>query len=112
MQIGKVKIGRIDVLLATAVAALLFVRSIREGNFQLYIQTFYQLLGWYFALDRYNYARWATVYYFDLASLHLTCPDVFQEFMKGHFSFLKTKSAFSRMALDQLHEQNNKHIKG
>ena len=32
MQIGKVKIGRIDVLLATAVAALLFVRSI---NIQL-----------------------------------------------------------------------------
>ena len=94
------------------ITILLFVRSIREGNFQLYIQTFYQLLWWYFVLDRYNYARWATVYYFDLASLHLTCPDVFQEFMKGHFSFLKTKSAFSRMALDQLQEQNNKHIKG
>ena len=32
--------------------------------------------------------------------------------MKGNFSFLKTKTLFSRMALDQLHEQNNKVIKG
>ena len=32
--------------------------------------------------------------------------------MKGHFSFAKTDKPFSRMGLDQLHEQNNKVIKG
>ena len=31
--------------------------------------------------------------------------------MAGNFSFQKTKSLFSRMALDQVHEQNNKYIK-
>ena len=32
--------------------------------------------------------------------------------MRGHFSFLKTHREFSRIATDQVHEQNNKIIKG
>ena len=32
--------------------------------------------------------------------------------LKGFFSFAKTKRPFSRMALDQVHERNNKIIKG
>ena len=32
--------------------------------------------------------------------------------MQGSFSFTKSKRPFSRMALDQVHEQNNKIIKG
>ena len=91
---------------------LVFVRSIRSGNFVLYIQTLYKFLKWFFALDKFNYARWATVYWFDLVILIFTCPDVFNELMKGHFSFAKTDKPFSRMGLDQLHEQNNKVIKG
>ena len=91
---------------------LLFVRSIRQGNFTLYRNTLFNMLKWYFSLDKYNYARCTTVYWFDMASLHLTCPDVYREFMVGNFSYLKTKSSFSRMGLDQLHEQNNKYIKG
>ena len=91
---------------------LLFVRSIREGNFNLYLQSLYSLLKYYFALDRYNYARWAMVYWFDIASLHTTCPEVYMELIKGNFSFLKTNTHFSRIALDQVHEQNNRKIKG
>ena len=91
---------------------LIFVRSIRAGNFSLYVQTLHTFLKWYFALDKYNYSRWATIYWFDLISLKFTCPDVYSELMKGHFSFLKSNKPFSRMGLDQLHEQNNKVIKG
>ena len=36
---------------------LILVRSIREGNFQLYIDALYSFLKWYFAMDKYNYAR-------------------------------------------------------
>ena len=90
---------------------LLFVRAIREGNFELYLETLFCVLKWYFALDKYNYARWATIYWFDLALLEKTCPHVYRELKSGNFSFLKTKTAFSRMALDQLHEQNNKYVK-
>ena len=81
---------------------LLFVRSIRQGNFTLYRNTLFNTLKWYFALDKYNYARRVTVYWFDMASLHFTCPDLYREFMEGNFSYLKTKSSFSRMGLDQL----------
>ena len=91
---------------------LIFVRSIRAGNFILYLQTLYQFLKWYFALDKYNYSRWATIYWYDLAKLQQTCPSVYNELMRGHFSFAKTDKPFSRMGLDQLHEQNNKVIKG
>ena len=62
-------------------------------------------------LDKYNYARWATVYWFDLVSMEHRCPNEYKELMAGNFSFQKTKSLFSRMALDQVHEQKNKYIK-
>ena len=39
------------------------------------------------------------------------CSDVFRNFINGNFSFPKTNTLFSRIALDQLHEQNNKVIK-
>ena len=36
---------------------LVFVCSIREGNFSLYAQSLSNLLKWFLALDRTNYAR-------------------------------------------------------
>ena len=59
-------------------------------------ETLCDFLKWFFALDKYNYSRWATVYWFDLATLDQCC----------------WLTLFSRIALDQLHEQNNKVIKG
>ena len=49
---------------------------------------------------------------FDLAKLSQVCPSAYSEMIKGSFSFQKTNRQFSRMALDQIHEQNNKVIKG
>ena len=91
---------------------LMFVRSIREGDFSLYVQCLRKLLKWFFALDHIHYARWLTVHVFDLISLPITYPDVHEELLKGFFCFAKTKRPFSRMAFDQVHEQNNKIIKG
>ena len=65
----------------------------------------------FFALDHTNYARWLTIHVFNLISLPITHPDVYQQMLKGFFSFAKTKRPFSRMALDQVHEQNNEIIK-
>ena len=39
-------------------------------------------------------------------------PNEHKEFAARNFWFLKTNKQFSCMALDQLHEQNNKYIKG
>ena len=45
---------------------LIYVRSIREGNFKLYVETLRKLLKWFFIFDRYNHARWLTVQWVDL----------------------------------------------
>ena len=76
------------------------------------MESFISIAKWYFALDRYNYARWGTVHCFDLMLLQRNCPDIYEQFRLGNFSFLKTCSEYLRIALDQVHEQNNKVIKG
>ena len=91
---------------------LVFVRSIREGNFHLYVQSLKNLLKCFFVLDHTNYASWLTIHVFHLISLPTTHPDFYQQMLKGFFSFAKAKRPFSRMALDQVHVQNNKIIKG
>ena len=84
----------------------------KSPNFPLYVQPLRNLLKCFFALDHTNYARWLTSHVFDLISLPTTHPDVYQQMLKGFFSFAKTKRSFSRMVLDQVHEQNNKITKG
>ena len=90
---------------------MVFVRSIREGNFPLHVLSLMDLLKWFFALGHTSYARWLTVHVFNLISLPTTHPAVYQEMLKGFFSFAKTKRPFSRMALDQVYEENYKIIK-
>ena len=93
------------------ILTLRFVRSIRQGDLPLYLATLYRILPWSFALDRYNYARWATIHWFSFVLLKERFPSEYREFAEGKFSFKKTNRQFSRIALDQLHEQNNKYIK-
>ena len=99
------------IIIDLQVLILIFVRSIREGNFLLYMESLWVALKWFFALDKYNYVRWCTVHWYDLLKLSQVCPSVY-EMVNGIFSFQKTSRNFSRMALDQIHEQNNKVIKG
>ena len=94
------------------IQVLIFVRSVRTGNILLYRETFFYFLKWFFALDKYNYSLWFTVYWLDIASLDQCCPVVFCNFMNGNFSFSKTNTLFPLFALDQLNEENNKVIKG
>ena len=69
-------------------------------------------MKYYFALHHYNYARWLSVNLFDCKAMKFTAPDVFTAFMAGCFMFQKTNNEFSRIPLDQVHEQNNAYIKG
>ena len=94
-------------ILRLQIGILLFVRSIRESNFVLYVHCLKNAMKWVFALDHHHYARWGSVQLMDLYQLGKNCPDVYLEFMKGHFSFQKTCRQFFKMAPDQLHEQNN-----
>ena len=91
--------------------ALIFIRSIREGNFRLYIESISKILPWFFALDHVHYARWLSVHLRDMATLHLTHPDMATEFNDGKFVVHKTKKAFSAIATDQALMMMSRHLK-
>ena len=84
---------------------------IREGNFELCLASLYGMLPWFFALDWYNYAICAIIYWFDMELLKHRYPNEYKTVAAWNFSFLKTNKQFSLMALGQLQEQNNKNIK-
>ncbi len=90
---------------------LLFIRSIREGNFQLYMESLTAIVPWMFALDHTHYSRWLSVHIRDMVSLKEKHPAIFTELCAGNFSVNKTGNKFSAMALDQCHEQNNATVK-
>ena len=48
---------------------LVFIRSMREGNFKLFVKILISLVKWFFISDHYNYARWLYVHIQDLPSL-------------------------------------------
>ena len=64
---------------------LSFVRSLREGNFQLYIEALDSLLLWFFALDHPHYSRWLPVHLRDMRNLHSAHPALTEQFENGKF---------------------------
>ena len=98
-----------DFVMTTELHMLLFVRSHRERNFDLYIETLEALCPLFFALDHVNYARWVPIHIRDMKSL----PESIQsEFQNGHWVVTKTNRVFSSIPIDQAHEQENKNVKG
>ena len=88
---------------------LVFVRSIREGNFPLYITALRALTPWFFAMDHTHYSRWVLIR--DMTTLHERLPDVAKEFDRGSFVVHKSTRPFSAIAFDHAHEQNNAVVK-
>ena len=81
------------------IGILIYVRSIREGNFRLHLETLRKLLKYFFIFDRYNYARWLTVHWFDLKNLESNFPDVYQYFSQGFSSSKKPTDNFHKLVL-------------
>ena len=90
---------------------LIFVRSLREGNFQLYKNACKSLAPWFVALDRIHYARWLPVHIRDMECLETEIPATAAEFKNSNFVVNKTNRAFSSLPIDQAHEQD-KIVKG
>ena len=90
---------------------LMFLRAEREGNFELYITTLRKLVQWYFEFDKFHYSRWLTSHVFDPITLKTEFPDIYEHFSAGFFSFQRSDNQFSQIALDQVHEQNNRTVK-
>ena len=85
----------------------MYIRSLREGNFKLHVEVLYKSLSWH-----YNYAHWLAKHRFDLYTIETEFPDVYNFLSRENFSFQKFHREFSRMGLDQIHEQNYKLTNG
>ena len=91
---------------------LMFVRSLRSGNFEMFVEVLDKFFPWMFSLNHTHYARSLPVYIQTLKKLSDQHPEVYEEFKKGLFTVQNTQQLFSRISDDQAHEQNNKVIKG
>ena len=47
-----------------------------------------------FPFDNTHYPRWIAVHIRDIVALHANHPDVYEHFLKGDFTVLKTGRAF------------------
>ena len=88
----------------------LFIRSIYEKKFDLFVRTIDTMHSKAFALDHINCARWVSVFIYDVKSFY--AKDVYNEFCKGHITVKKSNRSFFSIGEDHTHEQNNKIIKG
>ena len=64
---------------------LVFIRSMKEGDFKLFVKIMISLVICFFIFHHYNYARWLSVHIRDLLSLPITCPQLYQEFERFDF---------------------------
>ncbi len=87
---------------------LRFVRSVRVGDFNLYVKTLDEVADWAFILDHYNYARWLPVHVRDMINLQDKHPVLYKQFADGFFTVAKTQNQFSLIGFDHNHEQQNK----
>ena len=81
------------------------IYAIRSGNWNLYIKTVRSTLPWFFAYGRQNYSRYFKAYYYDLAFLNISHPEIYREFPNGNFSIqLFASSPFAGMEMDKVTE--------
>ena len=76
------------------------------------METLRKIIPWFFALDHVNYSRWGAVHLQDMTTLQGKHENIYEKFVNGGFTVRKTQKAFSAMAIDQAHEQNNSLVKG
>ncbi len=97
--------------LSSELLVLSYIKSLRTANFSFYVDSLTKLAPWFFSLDHTNYARWVPVHIRDMVNLEKAHPTIAAEFNNGNFTVHKTRQAFSSIAIDQAHEQNNAAVK-
>jgi len=89
-------------VLQVELTVLVYVRSLRQGSFQMYLDALTELATWFHAMDHTNYARWIPVHLRDMVTLPTAHPEVAREFEAGNFTIQKTSQQFSAIPIDQV----------
>ena len=87
---------------------LRFTRAIREGNWDLDLSSFSEMLPYFAAFDHSNYTRLGVIFLADMKMLPQTAPEVQQAFERGDFVTRETASTFDQIPDDQALEHVNK----
>ena len=83
-----------------------YVRSERDGTWDLHLSSVTRMLPYLFAFDRINYSQWISVYLADMRLLPQTAPAVHNEFVKGNHPIkLTSNSKFNQVWTDTSIEQ-------
>ena len=85
-----------------------FIRANREGNWNLHLQSFADMLPWMTVYDHTNYARWGTIYLAEMKNLEISQPIIHREFMNGNFVVRRGKGRFNQVPIDQATEWQNR----
>ena len=80
-------------------------RSIRIGDFDLYVYCLPKFASLFFALNHQKYARWLVRYHDNLLKLSETHPEVYKDFQEGCFAIKRTQKDFSVLPTDLTFEQ-------
>ena len=85
---------------------LRFIRSTKEGNWQLHFECIRQMAPWMFAYDRTNYSRYLPLYWCEMMALPRTHPQAYQHLNSGEFGSQRSKSnGFSKTPIDKTIEE-------
>ena len=101
-----------ELIMNTELSILTWDRAIHEGDFNLYVESLSTLQWIFHALDHHHYARAVAVHLRDMTTLQTRHPHIYSVFCKGNFTVNRSTRPFSRMSLDESHEQNNACVKG
>ena len=91
---------------------LQFIRSLCEGNFNVYLNSLNQYTPWFFAFDHVHYACWLPVHRWGINALTSTHPLIRSKLQNGNIVVQQSTNLFSYIAMDQSHELLYKSIKG
>ena len=63
------------------------------------------MLPWVFAYDRYNYARYLTLYFVNMLNLESSHPEIYGEFLNGNFAVQQSiTNTFGKLEPDKIIE--------
>jgi hypothetical protein len=74
-----------------------FTCAQREGDWELYLDSFRAMLPYFFRYEHLNYAKWGSVF---IAEMEQLPYEVLQEFKKGNFVVKWKEGAFNEVSAD------------
>ena len=95
-----------DNLIAMILILLQFIEAERKSTWQFHLDAVKKMIPYFFVTGHTNYARWTPVYIADMEELHVTAPEVFQQFVAGNHTVNRSSAKFSAVWSDMALEQS------